>query len=378
MRDLELPAPLKLDPWAASSLLQKAIRRGEAGLASRAGLTLYRQRGPAVFKRLCMIAVEDIGLADISLIQDVVRIGTDKSLRSVLGSDAELIDDLCSRMASAPKDRSADYLICAATKLETALADRAELKNEPVSKLIGIATDENAILVRRAVAALLACGSAGDDQPVQPAHVAHLLDAFPVKPLPLHDAVLRLIQVRAHPFCLMLPLIWSRWWHSGAGSDVVEDELPPAEFVGDVPLYAYDFHTAAGKQAIARFACENDAVAATLRACVPERNWISVAEIAAFYADAAPVARRLEWSGGNLLPSMGLNADMVGAGCPIAGITPILESVRSNLDHLNAMRRLALGRRFASWKRASRFVGEAGDIQWNDDRDDPSRPTGET
>jgi hypothetical protein len=307
-----------------------------------------------------------VGIADMTLVQDVVRIGTDKSLQSVLGSDAELIDDLCSRMASAPKDRSADYLICATTKLETALADRAELKNEPVETLIGIATDENAPLVRRGVAALLACGSAGDDQPVrQPTLVAQLLDAFPVKSLPLDDAVLRLIQGRAHPFCLMLPLLWSRWWHSGAAPGVVEDELPSAEFVGDVPLYTYDFHTAAGKQAIARFVRENDAVAATLRAWVPERNCVNVAEIAAFYADAAPVARRLEWSDSNSLRSIGLNADMIGTGCPAGGVAPVLKAVRANLDHLNAMRRLAAG------KRPSRFVWEAGDIQWIDDRDDP-------
>ena len=34
------PAPLKISPWLAMSLLQKAIRRGEDQLAQRAAATL--------------------------------------------------------------------------------------------------------------------------------------------------------------------------------------------------------------------------------------------------------------------------------------------------------------------------------------------------
>ena len=38
------PRPLAIDPWVASSLLQKAIRRGDVDLAERAALTLSRHR----------------------------------------------------------------------------------------------------------------------------------------------------------------------------------------------------------------------------------------------------------------------------------------------------------------------------------------------
>jgi hypothetical protein len=337
--------PLKLDPWAASSLLQKAIRRGETELAQRAGRLLYGYRGPAVFHRLCTIAVEDIGIADPDLLHEVARIGTDKALREILGSDAELIDNLCARMAGAVKDRSADYLISAATKLESAASELIALKHMPPEELVKVAADHGVPLIRRAVAALLACAdNDAINAKLQPDRVEKLLDAFPVKLLPLHDAVLRLAHARSHPFCIMLPLIWSRWWHFGAQSKVVADELPGTEYLDGIPLYVFDFHTSAGKHAISRFAAENEELASLLTHWVPIGTHAEAAAIAAFYADAAPVARRLKWSCGSLLSYVGFLADMNGASCPRDGATPILECVRGNLEHLNRRRCAALGR----------------------------------
>src|SRR5690242_5959075 len=101
---------VKLDPWVASSLLQKGIRRGETELAQYAARFLHQYRGVAIWNRLLTIAVEDIGIADLDLLLEVTRLGTDKALRSVLASDAELIQDVVVKLAAAPKDRSADYL----------------------------------------------------------------------------------------------------------------------------------------------------------------------------------------------------------------------------------------------------------------------------
>jgi len=105
---------LRLDPWMASSLLQKAIRRGEAELAQYAASALHRYRGAAIWNRLVTIAVEDVGIADMDLVLEVTRFATDTGLRSVLASDSELIEDLAAKLAGAPKDRSADYLHSAA------------------------------------------------------------------------------------------------------------------------------------------------------------------------------------------------------------------------------------------------------------------------
>src|SRR5438105_12366516 len=101
---------LKLGPWTGSSLLQKSIRRGETELAQEAAMLLYRYRGTAVWRRLITIVIEDVGIAGLDLVSEVVRLGTDKALRAVLGSEAELLADLTAKLAAAPKDRGSDYL----------------------------------------------------------------------------------------------------------------------------------------------------------------------------------------------------------------------------------------------------------------------------
>jgi hypothetical protein len=64
------PRPLAIDPWVASSLLQKAIRRGEIDLAERAAFTLSRHRGQGIWRRLIAIAFEDVSVGSVdALIQ---------------------------------------------------------------------------------------------------------------------------------------------------------------------------------------------------------------------------------------------------------------------------------------------------------------------
>ena len=108
--------------------------------------------------------------------------------------------------------------------------------------------------------------------------------------------------------------------------------------IGDVPAYAYDKHTAVGKAAIHRLARENDAVREALAAYVPEHRAKDAACMAAFHVDAAPVSRRLEWDGSAELERLGVEADMLKVGVPREGIAPLLEVVRENLDHLDAIR----------------------------------------
>jgi hypothetical protein len=63
-----------------------------------------------------------------------------------------------------------------------------------------------------------------------------------------------------------------------------------------------------------------------------------IASIAVFYADGAPVARRRKWEGAAALEALGVEADMLHAGAPLADISPILAAVRDNLGHLNMIR----------------------------------------
>src|SRR5690242_2172687 len=116
--------PIAADPWLISSLLQKSIRRGETEIAWRAALTLSKLRGAAIWRRLIVIAFEDIGIGNVDAVTTTVAAAEDSAWRKAQGGDIRLAIAVASILAEAPKDRSADYLCCA--KDHPLLADFAE------------------------------------------------------------------------------------------------------------------------------------------------------------------------------------------------------------------------------------------------------------
>src|SRR5262249_23034138 len=140
------------------------------------------------------------------------------------------------------------------------------------------------------------------------------------------------------PITLMLPLLWLAV-QEGQGQAVSDGPIPPSLIVDDVPMYALDKHTRLGREAISRFAKKNDAVRACLERCVPQARRRDAALMAAFYADAAPLAKKLEWAGAVALEALVTEADLVQSGVPMEGIEPVLSAFRANLDSLDEVRR---------------------------------------
>jgi hypothetical protein len=218
--------------------------------------------------------------------------------------------------------------------------ERAELAAIARCEQISIAADLSQPLIRRATASLLACSE--NERIVDRRAIEQLLRAIGACPVPLTNAIAQLAQDRGHAFCLMLPLLWSRWDYLGRECAIAEEELPTTEFVGGIPLYTYDQHTSPGKRALRKFVRENRAVATALRRWVPEPNHAAAAGIAAFYADAAPVVSAFKWPTGDLFRIIGAMADMIDAGCPFEGVSPVMSCVTDELSHLNQLRRAAL------------------------------------
>lgn len=332
---------LKLDPWATSSLLQKAIRRGETELAQSAATSLYRYRGQAIWRRLINIIFEDVGIANPDLVAEVVWLATDKRARSTIGDDPDLVQDFVARLAASPKDRSTDYLICATLKLDEGRAQQAELCCKSIDEMIAIAADAEQPLIRRSAAALLACTTNDKIDAGEPLRelFAHLAGKHPS---PLYDAVVVAAQRGLGAYILMAPILWSEYRSKGGSGYPVTQTVPEPEWVGGIPLYTFDKHTAAGKKAISRFAQECREVRTALTEHVPIAARSTVAWMAAFYADAVPISLRLDWSQSREWEQLGFKADMYGAGCPPEGMKPLLNTVMSNLEELNACRRVAL------------------------------------
>jgi hypothetical protein len=105
-----------------------------------------------------------------------------------------------------------------------------------------------------------------------------------------------------------------------------------------VPMFALDKHTRLGREAIRRFALENEEVRDILARYVPAARRNDAAYMAAFYADAAPLAIRLSWKGADALEAFGTETDLLLSGVLPEGFAPLLAALRNNLGHLNEVR----------------------------------------
>jgi len=332
-------ALLRLDLFEASSLLQKAIRRGEAELAERAVVRLYRLRSLDVAARLLAIAFEDVGIGSVKALIKTVAVCADA------GASERALCGIARLLAKAPKDRSSSHL-AAAAKSHPIFEDARRIVGESShSERLDLIAEEDASLPVRAIAALRCSGLNWNGGRGERSDPIDWTLAFGRLGVPA-DLVLatRTAFIRAHkPAIVMAPLLWLDV-NRGFRPSVVECRMPEAAAVDGVPLYIFDKYTAIGRTAIQRLARESQPVRDALRSA-PSSCAREIAWIAAFYADGAPVARRVKWEGAAALETLGVEADMLRAGAPLAGGQPLLAAFRENLGHLNMIRaRLFRGR----------------------------------
>src|SRR2546426_4572765 len=152
-----LDVSLNCDRWIASSLLQKSIRRGEVELAQRAACTLHAFDRSAIWRRLVVIACEDVGVGDIDPLLETLLAATSTDLRRQCG-EASVLGAVVRRLAEAVKDRSGDYLACAAAGHPDLLATCRFCKEVSLEKRLEVVTDVSQPLSKRAVAAWYASG----------------------------------------------------------------------------------------------------------------------------------------------------------------------------------------------------------------------------
>src|SRR6266851_240507 len=153
-----LDVSLNCDRWIASSLLQKSIRRGEVELAQRAACTLHAFDRSAIWRRLVVIACEDVGVGDIDALLETFLATTSTDLRRQCG-EALVLGSVVRRLAEAVKDRSADYLACAA-KDHSDLSETCRFcKEASLEQRLQFLGDSSQPLAQRAVAAWYASAS---------------------------------------------------------------------------------------------------------------------------------------------------------------------------------------------------------------------------
>ena len=234
--------PIVADPWVISSLLQKSIRRGEAEIAQRAAHTLFTLKGSAIWRRYMVIAFEDIGAGSTDALSLTVAAGTDPAWRKQCGGDAHVAITLARILAEAPKDRSADYLICSAKDHPSLSGERLAIASTGIEERLSVVRDRAFTLPHREMAAWYASGVEwGGEKQVGKGDLPALLNAFTELGVPteLVAATGIAISRTREPITLMVPLVWLAA-NDGQTVSVCDRPVPPLATAGGVPLYALD------------------------------------------------------------------------------------------------------------------------------------------
>ena len=205
--------PFPIDPWVASSLLQKAIRRGEADVAASAALTLFRLRRAAIWRRFMVIAFEDVGAASIDALLVAVRAAIDPGWRANVGGDERVIAYVARLLAEAPKDRSADHLICSSRSYPPWEEARRMAGSRSIAGRFDLVGENEQPLHVRAIAAWYSSGIEwGDERHVGKGDLSGLTAVFRSLGVPEELAMAtRYAATRTgEPITIMVPLIWLR------------------------------------------------------------------------------------------------------------------------------------------------------------------------
>lgn len=331
--------PLKADQWIANSLLQKSIRRGEVDVAQRAALTFFGHKGTAIWRRFMIIAFEDVGAASPDAVAMTVAGCTDAMWRKQLGGDVVVVAHLARILAEAPKSRSAEHLITGSAHHPSVEHERRFVSSGSVAENLATVADRAKSLPHRALAAWCVSGIGWKREKAPGSDLSGLLAAY--RELGVPEGLTAATGIAAtrsrEAITLMAPLIWLAA-NDGQIPTVLDRGVPGSSIVDDVPLYALDKHTRVGREAIRNLVKYNSQIRRFLETYVLPAHRRDAAYMAAFYADAAPLASRLTWRGADELEGFGTETDMLRSGVPLEAIGPLLALFRANVDHLNQVR----------------------------------------
>src|SRR6266851_4172962 len=147
------------DRWIALSSLQKSIRRCAVEPATAAAEVLWSEPS-RLLDRLLVIGLEDIGVGDLEVLQEVIELTTDRAWRRKLPDKGRAVTlGLVERMCAAKKSRFSDEILAIAA-LEPALGPaRTELAMASTEHLAGCSATSDDIGVR-ALASWFLAGTA--------------------------------------------------------------------------------------------------------------------------------------------------------------------------------------------------------------------------
>ena len=286
------------DPFVAKSMLQKAIRRADTGKAEQAAWYLLRFNESGFWRRICIIALEDIGLANLPLVAQVLQTERDRQLRSSLGGSEKVGLALVSAMCASLKDRTTDDLIDAIGS-EDYTCRKADVSEMSKAERAALASSSSAPVHERAIAALQLSSASTPSRRVR--DWCLFLERLPEETLsPCAKAAAMLGLQRTKSEMALHMALLSR--DLPKGPKHVGDVFPPSVDLNDLPSWVLDGHTRIGLDAFRLALRRSPRIGKFVR------QWatgaVSPAKTVAglvFRVESAQLKRKLDWSIGQQL-----------------------------------------------------------------------------
>lgn len=340
----DLPPPIVCcaDPTLLSSTWQKAIRRNQVQWAVGCALALHQRDPGYVWRRLRVIALEDISIAHLPLVAQVVAVAGKRQRQRHLG-EQRLLMHLVTRLARAPKSRTAcEMLTWAALSTVPVPADVAGLQ----TLLRHPAALPRSAAVVRALAGV-SQRVRGRWQTVVRADAAlrdRWLEALAPSPLLAYIA-----RRGGNSYGLNLLAVLSA--QLSAHGTHVRATVPTSpesnRRIGGVPAYGYCQYSDAGREALRWFLRTPSPLADALRAAAGVSAQAALGHLV-FHEEGDHCQRELMFVGAEAIRTQSELATLRGAGLAAAAIAGLAAQVRGALPALNAARRAVARRRGGS------------------------------
>lgn len=341
----ELPPALPISPWAAMSLLQKAIRRSDTDWALAAASTLLLISPERLWRRLSVIAFEDIGQGDFITVGHTIAATSGKSFRSQLGGDELVAAYLVRLQCEAAKCRAADDLavICDWNPdLRDCRSSYAELSD---SDLACIVVDGTKSLSERAIALWYLFGT----RQIKSQNLEKRTGAVDAGLEALSDlgSPATAIEVARHGIrrsagllAAFYPLLM-HLYTSDEGEIFKLTKLEiPAVMIGRVPSYTYDMHVREGRSAIKRLIKVECATTKWAASVNPQWGRLELLYGMLFRKESAYTRHHLMWTTGCRLASQ---ADWEVHGISQAELEVGYEALAGDMELLHRLRREVVG-----------------------------------
>ena len=338
-RDTRTPFnPTPFDVYVASSGLQKGIRRGDTETALRSTARLMEDDPARFWRRIVVIAFEDIGIGDLKLVGHVAAVSGQKRWRAGHGGEWFIAAHLVKRMCEANKDRTADDLLHLVEFDDRLIDHRKCWGHANIDRLTDFIGRRDISLPEKALAAWLGIGTARWRSSVLvkrqgfPDNVFERFRDLGVDPM-LVDVCQAGLGKMAYALPTFLPLI-----QQAAKSKTptpVSDDFPHHASINGMPACEFDGYTRHGKQSIKALLNQSDRLRGFLKDKAPEKGWPKIVALVLFRIEGGLMASRLRWGLGDQIRE---DADLCGRGIALEAVPEAMYTMRDELPRLNDIR----------------------------------------